>query len=133
MLTPGEVVVNNSGATAGNNRSLLRRMNNGEAIGSGGQAGIDPNVVKQLITGLNTFNTSLAQNIDKLQNTKFQIKLDTTNVNVNLNGGGFLAGLKEELKGELMADVGEKIKTLRFDESGNASFSESLVLSLIHI
>ena len=102
-------------------------MNNGEAIGSGGQAGIDPNVVKQLITGLNTFNTSLAQNIDKLQNTKFQIKLDTTNVNVNLNGGGFLAGLKEELKGELMADVGEKIKTLRFDESGNASFSESLV------
>ena len=129
MLTPGEVVVNNRGANAGNNRSLLRRMNNGEAIGSGGQmgAGIDPNVVKQLITGLNTFNTSLAQNIEKLQNTKFQIKLDTTNVNVNLNGGSFLSGLKEELKGELMADVGEKIKTLRFDESGNASFSESLV------
>ena len=127
MLTPGEVIVNNRGANAGNNRGLLRRMNNGEAIGSGGQAGagIDPNVVKQLITGLSTFNTSLAQNIEKLQNTKFQIKLDTTNVNVNLNGGGFLAGLKKELKGELMADVGEKIKTLRFDESGNASFSDS--------
>ena len=52
-------------------------MNNGEAIGSGGQmgAGIDPNVVKQLITGLNTFNTSLAQNIDKLQTPSSRLNL----------------------------------------------------------
>ena len=32
MLTPGEVIVNNRGANAGNNRGLLRRMNNGEAM-----------------------------------------------------------------------------------------------------
>jgi hypothetical protein len=128
MLTPGEVVVNKAGANAGGNRGLLRRMNRGEAVGGGGGqmvAAIDPSVVKQLITGLNGFNTTLSQNIDKLQNTKFQIKLDTTNVNVNLNGGNFLSGLKKELKSELMADVGEKIKTLRFDDSGNATFSES--------
>lgn len=127
MLTPGEVVVNKAGVNRGGNRGILRRMNRGEDVGGGGQmiAAIDPGVVKQLITGLNNFNTSLSQNIDKLKNTKFQIKLDTTNVNVNLNGGNFLAGLKAELKNELMADVGEKIKTLRFDDSGNASFSES--------
>ena len=128
MLTPGEVVVNKRGANAGNNRSLLRRMNKGEAVGEGGGqmvAAIDPNVVKQLVTGLNSFNTSLSQNIEKLQNIKFQIKLDTTNVNVNLNGGGFLSGLKQKLKEELMVDVAEKIKTLRFDESGNATFSDS--------
>ena len=127
MLTPGEFVVSKNGVSSGNNRSLLRRMNKGEDVGGGMAPSIDPQVVNKLINGLDRFHRSLERSIDKLNNTKFKIKLDTTNVNVNLNGGNFLATLKDELRSELMADVGEKIKTLKFDESGNASFSDGIV------
>ena len=102
-------------------------MNKGEDVGGGMAPSIDPQVVNKLINGLDRFHRSLERSIDKLNNTKFKIKLDTTNVNVNLNGGNFLATLKDELRSELMADVGEKIKTLKFDESGNASFSDGIV------
>ena len=127
MLTPGEFVLSKNGVSSGNNRSLLRRMNKGEDVGGGMAPSIDPQVVNKLINGLDRFHRSLERSIDKLNNTKFKIKLDTTNVNVNLNGGNFLATLKDELRSELMADVGEKIKTLKFDESGNASFSDGIV------
>jgi hypothetical protein len=129
MLTPGEVVVNKAGVAAGNNRKLLRKMNKGEGVG-GGQtmvAAIDPSIVNTLVTGLNNFNKGLSSNIDKLNKTKFQVKLETTNVNVNLNGGGFLTNLKEEIKTELMDDIGERIKDLRFSQSGGATFSSNVL------
>jgi len=131
MLTPGEVVVNKAGVAAGNNRKLLRRMNNGQGIGGEGGgtmvAAIDPSIVNTLVTGLDRFNKSLSSNIDKLNRTKFKIQLETTNVNVNLNGGNFLSTLKEEIKSELMADVGEKIKDLKFTQSGGASLTPNVL------
>jgi len=131
MLTPGEVVVNRGGVAAGNNRQLLQKMNQGEGVGGGGGgtmvASIDPSVVNTLVTSLDRFNKSLSSNIDKLNRTKFKIQLDTTNVNVNLNGGNFLSTLKEEIKSELMADVGERIKDLKFNQSGGASLSSNVL------
>jgi len=145
MLTPGEFVVNRGAVQRGNNLQLLKAMNNGNAAqgyarggrvqylqrgssrpiaDNGGMIGIglDPTVVTNLTNSLNQFNADLANNIAKLQNMKFKVKLDTANVNVNLNGGGFLADLKDNIKNELMQEVGEKIKTLEFDQSGRAKF-----------
>mgnify|MGYP003113812234 FL=1 len=93
----------------------------------GGAPQIDPQIVNQLVKGLSQFNSELSKNIGRLQNTKINIKLDATKVDVNLNGGGFLAGLKDELKKELMADVGEKIKELKFNDNGNAEFSPTVL------
>jgi TP901 family phage tail tape measure protein len=131
VLTPGEVVTSKRGVAAGNNRAILRKMNRGEAVkeGGGGQmiAAIDPSIVNTLVTGLDKFNKGLSRNIDKLKNTKFKIQLETTNVNVNLNGGNFLSTLKEEVKAELMADVGERIKDLKFSQSGGATFEHRVL------
>jgi hypothetical protein len=121
MLTPGEFVVNRSSVNRGNNLQILRAINNGSqaaapAAGSaatmnqGGQVGYYNNggsvaggMDASIIEGLNAFNTAFAQNISNLQNTRFQIKLDTTTVNVNLNGGSFLNSMKEEVKSELLS------------------------------
>ena len=128
MLSPGEAVVSRKGVAAGNNRSIIGAMNRGQAVGAaGGAPQIDPQIVKQLVKGLSQFNSELSKNIGRLQNTKINIKLDTTKVDVNLNGGGFLAGLKDELNKELMADVGEKIKELKFNDNGNAEFSPTVL------
>ena len=141
MLTPGEFVVNRGAVQRGNNLQLLKAMNNGgggaqgyarggvvyAANGGsiqpgGGMLGIDPAMVTNLTNSLNQFNSDLAANIAKLQNMKFRVKLDTANVNVNLFGCGFLSELKDNIKNELMQEVGEKIKTLEFDQSGRAKF-----------
>ena len=128
MLSPGEAVVSRKGVAAGNNKSIIGAMNRGQAVGAaGGAPQIDPQIVNQLVKGLSQFNSELSKNIGRLQNTKINIKLDATKVDVNLNGGGFLAGLKDELKKELMADVGEKIKELKFNDNGNAEFSPTVL------
>ncbi len=130
MLTPGEGVVSRRGMAAGNNAQMVRAMNRGEAVGGGGAgmvAAIDPAVVNKLVKGLDRFNSSLQKSIDKLNNTKFQIKLDTTNVNVDLRGGRFLANLKDEVKKELLAEVGEKIKQIRFTQGGDAQIREQVL------
>ena len=130
MLTPGEFVVRRQSVQRGNNLQILRAMNGGGAGGyqyggeveylrrggvkgrgaGGSSVGLDPTVVANLATSLSMFNTSLATNIQNLKDMKFQIKLDTTNVNVTLNGESFLASLSGSLKSELMAAIGEKIK-----------------------
>ena len=120
--------MNNGNAAQGYARGgrvqYLQRGSSRPIADNGGMIGIglDPTVVTNLTNSLNQFNADLANNIAKLQNMKFKVKLDTANVNVNLNGGGFLADLKDNIKNELMQEVGEKIKTLEFDQSGRAKF-----------
>ena len=72
-----------------------------------------------MLEGLNAFNSAFAKNIANLQNTRFQIKLDTTSVNVNLSGGSFLNSLKDEIKTELLAEVGNQISNLKFTDAGD--------------
>ena len=145
MLTPGEFVVNRASVNRGNNLQILRAINNGSqapapAAGSaatmnqGGQVGYYNNgglaaggMDASILEGLNAFNTAFAQNISNLQNTRIQIKLDTTNVVVTLNGGSFLNSMKEEVKSELLAEVGNQISNLKFNNAGEAKVSNKVL------
>tara|TARA_B100000700_G_scaffold72640_1_gene81086 strand:+ start:2304 stop:9656 length:7353 start_codon:yes stop_codon:yes gene_type:complete len=144
MLTPGEFVINRAAVNRGNNLQILKAINSGasagaaQAMSSGGQVGYYQNggqvtnglsmdLITKLSESLRTFNTNLADNITKLQNTKFQIRLDTTNVNVNINSGGFLRRLKSEVKDELLKDVGNKIRNLKVNNDGRLEDAPGVV------
>jgi TP901 family phage tail tape measure protein len=72
----------------------------GEAI-----AGLSPEVVKGFDTAINNFTAA----VDKLQNMQLSVKLDTTNVNINFNGGSFLQNLSENIRGEVLKIVATEI------------------------
>ena len=142
MLTPGEFVVRREAVQRGNNLRMLRAMNSGASSAGGadgyyhkggkvrkrgGSVGLNPEVVNQLASSLTQFNTSMAANIKALQDLKFQIKLDTTNVNVNLNGTSFLAQLKDGLKEELLAEVSRNIKNMNFTMAGDPTENSSVL------
>ena len=147
MLTPGEFVVNRAAVQRGNNLQMLQAMNGGAgAVGysrggsvqylrRGGQArgdgmimpSIDPKLITDLSSALNGFNTELAKNIQNLQGTKFQIKLDTTNINVNINGTSFLATLRESIQKEFMGLVAGEISKYKVGPNGSLSKSESVL------
>ena len=140
MLTPGEFVVRRSAVKRGNNLQMLRAMNSGSSSGgysSGGSVGYyagggevtaaSISNIGEFRTAFDKFNSDLSRNIENLANMKIQIKLDTTNVNVNLNGTSFLSALKEDLRKELLTEVGEGIKGLKFDDSGNASMPQTVL------
>lgn len=147
MLTPGEFVVNRAAVQRGNNLQMLQAMNGGAgAVGysrggsvqylrTGGQArgdgmimpSIDPKLITDLSSALNGFNTELAKNIQNLQGTKFQIKLDTTSINININGTSFLATLKESIQKEFMGLVAGEISKYRVGPNGSLSKSESVL------
>ena len=148
MLTPGEFVVNRAAVNRDGNLALLRAINGGGkssdassasavTMNQGGQVGYyskgSRNPVAaggadaSMLEGLNAFNSAFAKNIANLQNTKFQIKLDTTNVNVNLNGGSFLNSMKEEIKSELLVEVGSQISNLKLTDAGDAKPNGSVL------
>lgn len=154
MLTPGEFVVNRGAVNRGNNLQILQAMNSGanaagmnkggrvsyynkggkvNYLAEGGQpvgrSGpmIDPKIVSDLSNALNNFNTQLRDNITSLRNTKFQIKLDTTNVNVNLSGGSFLQGLTQKLKEDLLREVGKEITSYKVGPGGNLQKNNSVL------
>ena len=136
MLTPGEFVVRREAVTRGNNLRMLRAMNSGstgtssdraggyyhggDLVGAGGSSvGLDPSVVNNLASSLTQFNTNLADNIRKLENLKFQIKLEPTSINVNLNGTSFLSQLKDNIKKELLTEVAKRIGNSNFNSAGD--------------
>jgi hypothetical protein len=144
MLTPGEFVINRASVNRGNNLQILRAINSGtsagvaQAMSGGGQAGyyagggavggaLSSDLINKLSDSLRSFNANLKENIDRLQKTKFQIKLDNTNVTVNLKSGGFLRKLKKQVKDELLAEVGDQIKNLKFNDAGEASTDNNVL------
>ena len=118
----------------------LRAMNNGaKTFSSGGRVqylangtpgtpngvagvstGIDPDVVNNLTMSLNAFNTSLSDNISRLEKVKLNISLDPTNINVTLNGTSFLGKLKDDLKNELLQVVSDQIRNTKTNMAGEA-------------
>ena len=76
---------------------------------------------------LSEFNKQLSENLNKLQNTKFLVKLDPTDININLNGGAFLSSLKEDIKNELLAEVGTSIGHWKPNESGDLQYRTQVV------
>ena len=135
MLTPGEFVVNRSAVQRGNNIQILRAMNGRGGAGapsaamSGGGAvryyhdggGVDggAGALSSVIPNLQAVFSDFAATVDKLVQTKFHVSLDPTNVNVNFNGASFLEGMKEDIKKELLDEVGEQIKKAKPNTSGD--------------
>jgi hypothetical protein len=146
MLTPGEFVVRRSAVQRGNNLQILQAMNKGQSGVSniGGAAGmanggvvntqylafggfaeavgnlVNGDFVGKLSQSLTTFISGMNSAITKLQNTAFSVKLDNTNINVNLNGTSFLSGLKESIKNELGQEIIYQMKQkLKVGDGGN--------------
>jgi hypothetical protein len=143
MLTPGEFVVNRAAVQRGNNLALLKAMNsqgNG-ASGPGHMSGggrVSYYQMGGIVEGINNaFSDSLPQlrnvfsdfsaAVDKLANTQFSVKLDTTNVNVNLNGASFLATLKEDIKNELLGEVAREIGRAKQNSSGDMELRKTVL------
>ena len=154
MLTPGEFVVRRSAVQRGNNLQILQAMNKGQsgvsnngaaaAMANGGMVryrgngsnepesggagfGLSPDLINKLANSLQSFNTKLESNIQKLNNTTLNIKLDTTNVNVNLNGGTFLAKMKDDLKSELLLEIGGQISNASIGQDGKIRLKPGVV------
>lgn len=103
-----------------------RLVQNMQNSGSGGvNIGIDPSVLTNFSASLDNFNKQLSQNISNLQNTKFQIALSPTNINVNLTGTSFLASLTETIKKDLITFVGEEIRNYAVGNDGKLRRSGS--------
>jgi TP901 family phage tail tape measure protein len=121
MLTPGEFVVNRGAVQRGNNLQILKAMNSGlgSVSSSGGTAlmasggvvryrdrgSYGPEQQSQgmsnFATALENFNRELSRNVESLKDSKITIKLDSTNVNINLNDGGLLKSLKAQVAQEI--------------------------------
>ena len=147
MLTPGEFVVNRAAVQRGNNLQILQAMNRGSnntlpsvstttgdanatgmsrggvvryrANGSTGPESSGGGInMDQLTNALNSFNAEFSKNIDKLQNTNLSVKLDATNINVNLTDGGILQKLTSDLKSEIMKEVANKLSSTGMGQDG---------------
>lgn len=142
MLTPGEFVVNRAAVQRGNNLQILRAMNShggansATAMSNGGQvryynfggivdgiSGAFTNALPQLTNIFSNF----ASTVEKLVNTKFNIALDPTNININFNGGSFLATLKDDLRKEILNEVGREIQKYKSNNSGDLVKKDSVL------
>ena len=56
--------------------------------------------------------------MQKLIDFQLNVKVDPTNVTVNFQGSSFLAGLKDDIRNELLEKVKESIGQAKFNESG---------------
>ena len=142
MLTPGEFVVNRSAVQRGNNLQILRAMNTGGgasapgAMSGGGQVryynfgglvdGIS-SAFSGALPQLTTVFSDFAATVEKLVNTRFNVAIDPTNINVNFNGASFLDSLKTDLKDELLKEVGNEIQRYRSNNSGDLVKKDSLL------
>jgi TP901 family phage tail tape measure protein len=143
MLTPGEFIVNRAAVNRGNNLQLLRAMNGtarGYAEGGpvgyysrgsrdrvrGGGVGMDAAAMQSFTTALNSFNSNLTDNLDRLERSKISIKLDATSVTVKLDGGNFLASMRDELKRELLAEISNQMGNQSFNLAGEPTYDPSL-------
>jgi TP901 family phage tail tape measure protein len=143
MLTPGEFVINRAAVQRGNNLQLLQAMNNGAGSVSNGsgaalmaRGGVvryrsggssdpeQPGNMSKFTTALENFNRDLAKNVESLKGITISIKLDSTNVNVNLNDGGLLKALTSQVKSELFGAIE---KEFRVSEGGNLRRNTGIV------
>ena len=142
MLTPGEFVVNRAAVNRGNNLQILRAMNTGGgasapgALSGGGSVryyndggfvdGIT-SVFANALPGLTNIFSGFAETVEKLVNTKFNVALDPTNINVNFNGASFLETLKDDIKDGLLTEVGNEIQKYKANNSGDLIKKDSVL------
>lgn len=89
--------------------------------------GFDTSAMTQFSTALEKFNDTILKSIETLQNTKFTIQLEPTNININLTGTSFLQSLTNGLKQELLSMISSKFRNLKVDPSGRVVESSSEV------
>ena len=111
MLSPGEYVVNSRAVANGNNRQVLEAMNHG------GGNGISAEIASSLSNSLGGF----VEAVNKLAQLKISVKLDPVHVNVNLSNASMLGMLSDQVKKEVLAEVGEQIKNIKFNNAGEVS------------
>jgi len=140
MLTPGEFVVRKDAVNRGNNLQTLRAMNTGNAsqMSNGGsvqylQEGTSgDNSIKglsDLSKALNTFNATFEKNIKALKDMKLNIKLDTTNVKIDLTGAGFMKTMQESIRVELLRDLGQRLANAKQKPDGTFDFNNQGVVT----
>lgn len=95
-----------------------------EANESSPMGSFDNQIMNKFAESLSSFNRNLTANIDKLKQTSINIKLDSTNVNVNLNDGGLLKALEEKVKKELLTVISNQFK---LDNNGNIRRNQSVL------
>jgi hypothetical protein len=117
----------NGGTVYARRGIFVRRQQSAVPSQSQNTFSIDPSLISKLSFSLDNFNKNLENNIERLNNTTFNIKLDTTNVNVNLNGGSFLGKLKEDLKNELLTEIGQQISSYGISDNGRLKKFDSVV------
>jgi len=153
MLTPGEFVVSREAVQRGNNLQILQAMNRGSSVSAsestgtavamsrGGKVryrqdpinqpepagGVSIGNVDKLVQALNSFNTTFSDNITRLTQSSISIKLDSTNVNINLSGGAFLEKLTSDLKQQLLKDIGNKLANYRAGDGGKLTERSSVL------
>jgi hypothetical protein len=131
-MNRGQSGVSNNGAAVGMaNGGRVKYFTYGgmsdESGGGGGSVGvgITPELINKLSISLNTFNSELSANIEKLNSTTFNVKLDSTAINVNLSGGSFLQKLNDDLREELLATIAEKLGNASVDSQGRVTENTS--------
>jgi hypothetical protein len=106
---------------------VVKYFNNGGKVDSNESnpmGSFDNQIMNKFAESLSSFNRNLTLNIDKLKQTSINIKLDSTNVNVNLNDGGLLKALKEEVKTELLTVISNQFK---LDNNGNIRRNQTIL------
>lgn len=153
MLTPGEFVVRREAVNRGNNLQLLRAINNGgnnvgmsrggkvnyhnnggivqyKALGDlvgglGKMIGIDPQIITNLGNVFTAFTNKFNESIKNLQNTKLQVTMSPTSVNVNFTGGGMLNQISGEAKQKLIEEVIQAIAA-KYGVSSGGKITENV-------
>ena len=154
MLTPGEFVVRREAVQRGNNLSILKAMNRGQGTTTNTNDGVasmaSGGVVRYRANGsdgpesasgfssfieklsnfsnaLINFNRTFSDNITKLNNTTFTVKLDSSNINVNLTGTSFVGKLKDDLQQELFKEIGRQLGQARVGDGGRIKENTGIV------
>lgn len=80
----------------------------------GGGSMLDPEAVSQL----SDFNSQFSDTVKTLSGLGLDVNLANTSVNVNLQGGEFLKSLTENLKRELLNEIGQNLSGYRPTSTG---------------
>jgi TP901 family phage tail tape measure protein len=65
------------------------------------------------------FANQFTESVQKLMDFQLNVKVDPTNVTVNFQGSNFLAGLKDNIRDELLEEVRKELKGAKFNEAGD--------------
>lgn len=99
----------------------------GGSGGSGSGFGFNLESLGKFAEALTNFNAKLTENITNLANTKFEITLNPTNVNVNLTGASLLKDLTDTVQTKIYEYVGQEISKYSVGNGGKLEKTGSVL------